>query len=112
MLSPSDRARKDLGNPPRGRRVFPRDLPSGLLEIESREFDKFHAAREGLGDIFDDSRRCAAQYKRTDSIIRTINQNAQDIEQFGHDLDLVKDNDPIQGAEHQFRILEALKIRP
>ncbi len=83
---------------------------SGLLEIESREFDKFHAAREGLGDIFDNSGRCAAQYKKTGSVLGTINQNAQHIEQFRHDLDLVKDNDSIQGAEHKFRILEALKI--
>jgi hypothetical protein len=92
---------------------YPESFPgigSGLLEIESRELDKFHAACEGLGNILDNSGRCAAQYKKTASVFGAINQNAQDIEQFGHDLDLVKDDDSIQGAEHKLRILEALEV--
>jgi hypothetical protein len=108
MLSPSARERKDLGNPPRTQSFSQDSAPASRRS--NPESSTNSTAREGLGDIFDNSGRCAAQYKKTGSVLGTINQNAQHIEQFRHDLDLVKDNDSIQGAEHKFRILEALKI--
>jgi hypothetical protein len=43
--------------------------------------------------------------------MRAVDQYAQSIKQFRYHLDLVKDNEPLKGAEHKFGILQALEIR-
>ena len=81
-----------------------------LKKIEPAELDKLDPAGKGFGGAFGDLRRGAPEGQETGRIAGPVDEHAQHVEQRGHRLDFVQDDEPFQRSKHHFRVLEPLQV--
>ena len=100
-----ERARKSPAQP----QAFGR-IRAGFAHIEAGELDKLDPAGKAFRDSLDNLRRGTAENQKASLILRAVDQHPQDLEQLRHFLDLIENGDPLEGAEHQFGILQTAPI--
>ena len=54
--------------------------------------------------------RCAAEDQETRAVCGPIDENAQDVEELGHDLDLIEDDQAVERSQRKLGVLQTPKI--
>ena len=114
-LSVSKSARKERGNPPRSQSVFQAVLPVSERS-KPLKLMRFHPPSQRLRGAADQLGRSAAQDNKATGLVTLslvfgpVHKYPQGAEQFRHLLDFVQNNQALQTAQHQLRILQAALI--
>ena len=107
-LSSFDLARKERGKPPRHQSRSQESDPVSLRSKGESSTNSIRPARVSDTDLMIPGD--ALPREEASRILGAIGQNPQHIEETGHHLDFIQNNGALERTQHQFGVLQPLKI--